>query len=53
MSSRRELLVALGAGVLAFGVPPGVLSQQPGKVWRVGFLAVRPEPALQARSCGE
>ena len=48
MNNRREFLVALGAGALAFGAPPDAFSQQQGKVWRVGFLAVRPEPGLQA-----
>jgi putative ABC transport system substrate-binding protein len=42
MNNRRKLIVALGAGTLA--VPFGSFAQQPGKVWRVGFLvqAVRP-----------
>jgi putative ABC transport system substrate-binding protein len=48
VNSRRRILVALGAGALALVAPPGAFSQQPGKVWRVGFLAVRPEPALQS-----
>jgi putative ABC transport system substrate-binding protein len=48
MNNRREFLVALGAGALALGAPPHAFSQQQGKVWRIGFLAVRQEPNLQA-----
>jgi len=48
MNHRREFLVALGAGALAFGAPPRAFSQPLGKVWRIGFLAVRQEPDLQA-----
>ena len=48
MNNRREFLVALGAGALAFGAPPRAFGQQQGKVWRIGFLAVRQEPDLQA-----
>jgi putative ABC transport system substrate-binding protein len=47
MNSRRKLLVALGAGTLAFAVTPSAFGQQHGKVWRVGFLAVRQEADLQ------
>ena len=39
MNNRREFLVALGAGALALAAPPGAYAQQPGKVWRVGFLS--------------
>src|ERR1700680_2106172 len=39
MNSRRKLLVALGAGALAFAAPPGSFGQQQGKVWHVGFLS--------------
>jgi putative ABC transport system substrate-binding protein len=39
MNNRRRLIIALGAGALA--APFGSFAQQPGKVWRVGFLAVR------------
>jgi putative ABC transport system substrate-binding protein len=38
-NSRRKLLVALGAGALAFAAPAGSLGQPQGKVWRVGFLS--------------
>jgi len=42
MNNRRKLLIALGAGALA---PPfAAFAQQPGKVWRVGFLAYRSRP---------
>ena len=36
MNNRRKLLFALGAGALA--APLGAFAQQPGKVWRIGFL---------------
>jgi putative ABC transport system substrate-binding protein len=39
MNNRRKLVVALGAGALV--APLGSFSQQQGKVWRVGFLALR------------
>lgn len=43
MNNRRKLLVALGASALA--APFDSFAQQPGKVWRVGFmhLGTRPE----------
>ncbi len=41
-STRRKLLIALGAGLLA--VPLGALAQQQAKVWRVGFLSQRNRP---------
>jgi putative ABC transport system substrate-binding protein len=47
MTNRREILVAFGAGALAWAAPHVAFGQQQGKVWRVGFLAVRPEPDLQ------
>jgi putative ABC transport system substrate-binding protein len=47
MNNRREFLVALGVGALAFGAPPDAFSQPQGKVWRIGFLGVRKEPDLQ------
>ena len=48
MNNRRELLVVFSAGALAFAAPPLAFSQPQGKVWRIGFLAVRQEPDLQA-----
>ena len=36
----RRLALALGAGLLA--APFGALAQQPGRVWRIGFLTARP-----------
>jgi putative ABC transport system substrate-binding protein len=39
MNRRRKLVIALGAGVLT--APLACLSQQQGKVRRIGFLAVR------------
>ena len=36
MSTRRRLLLAIGAGALA--VPLGLFAQQPVKVYRIGFL---------------
>ena len=42
MNNRRKLLVTLAAGALAFAAPPGSFGQQQGKVWRVGFLTLRP-----------
>ena len=38
MTTRRQTLIALGAGALA---PLASFAQQQGKVWRVGFLAQR------------
>ena len=38
MTTRRELLIASGASVLA---PSTAFAQTPGKVWRVGFLSHR------------
>jgi putative ABC transport system substrate-binding protein len=42
MNSRRKLLVALGAGAVAFSAPPGSFGQQQRKIWRVGFLSPTP-----------
>jgi len=39
MDNRRKLILAFGAG--AFVAPFALLAQQQGKVWRVGFLALR------------
>ncbi len=46
MSNRRNLVIALGAAALA--VPFGLFAQQKGKVWRVGFLALRKVVAVDA-----
>jgi putative ABC transport system substrate-binding protein len=43
MISRRQLLIALGAG--SFTISLASVAQQPGKVWRVGFLSARNRPA--------
>jgi hypothetical protein len=43
MNNRRKLLVAFGAGALAASF--GSFAQQPGKVWRVGFLSTATRPA--------
>jgi putative ABC transport system substrate-binding protein len=40
MTTRRELLIALGAGALA--TPLSAYAQQPGKVWRVGYIGGTP-----------
>ena len=37
MITRRKIIIAVGAGALAVPLTP--YAQQPGKVWRVGFLA--------------
>ena len=39
MNKRRKLIVALGSGALV--APLRSFAQQRGKVWRVGFLALR------------
>jgi putative ABC transport system substrate-binding protein len=43
MNNRRKLIVALGAGALTAAFPS--FAQQPGKVWRVGFLAFPTRPS--------
>jgi len=43
MITRRQLAIAAGAAALA--APFGAYAQQPGKVWRVGFLADSARPA--------
>ena len=43
MTTRRQLLLALGAGALA--VPLASFAQQQAKAWRVGFLSARRRPA--------
>ncbi len=42
MNKRRKLFVALGAGALT--APLSVFAEQQGKVWRIGFLALRGRP---------
>ena len=51
MITRREFLIALGAGALA--APLASYAQQQGKVWRIGFLisASRP-PSIDAHYIG-
>jgi putative ABC transport system substrate-binding protein len=39
VNNRRKVVIALGAGVLT--IPFASFAQQPGKVWRVGFLLAR------------
>ena len=39
LNPRRQVLIALSLGMLAG--PRVILGQQPGRVWRVGFLALR------------
>ena len=39
MIARRRVVIALGASALAS--PLAAFAQQPGKVWRIGFLAQR------------
>lgn len=45
MNNRRKLVIALGVGALT--TPFGSLAQQPGKVWRIGFLSPFP-PSVNA-----
>lgn len=47
MNKRRKLVIALGAGALA--APFGSFAQQQGKVWHIGFLAMR-SPATSNRT---
>ena len=51
VSTRRQVVLALGAGVLA---PPASLAQPRAEVWRIGFLSVRPVSpnAVSAVSAG-
>jgi putative tryptophan/tyrosine transport system substrate-binding protein len=42
MNTRRRLISALGAGALT--APFGSFAQQAGRIWRVGFLALRRRP---------
>jgi hypothetical protein len=47
---RRKLLGALG--ICAVAMPFGTFAQQPGKVWRVGFLALRRPVSLTTDQFG-
>ena len=38
MTTRRKIIIAMGAGALA---PVASFAQAPGKIWRIGFLAQR------------
>ncbi len=55
MNNRRKPLVALGAGV--FTASLGGFAQQPGKIWRIGFLATVSASVLVLRPgwthCGQ
>jgi len=44
MNSRRKLVFALGAGLIA--APLGCFAQEQGKVWRVGFLSAQSRQIL-------
>ncbi len=46
MISRRRLIIAIGAGAVV--LPLRSFAQQQGKVWRVGFLAVRRPVSLDS-----
>ena len=50
MITRRRIIVALGAG--AFAAPLAALAQQPAKVRRIGFLAVRSRPSAANPDAG-
>ena len=43
MNKRRQILIALGASAIA--APFCSFAQQTSKIWRVGFLSLRPRPA--------
>ena len=51
MTTRRELLIALGAGVLA--APWAAFAQSPTKVWRIGVLRPGSRPASGSRASGQ
>jgi putative ABC transport system substrate-binding protein len=42
MNNRRKLVIAIGAGALASPFPS--LAQSKTKIWRIGYLSVRPPP---------
>jgi putative ABC transport system substrate-binding protein len=41
LNNRRKLVIALGAGALT--LPFGSFAQQPGKIWRLGYISTRAE----------
>src|SRR5262245_13210641 len=41
---RRSILALLGTSAVAWS--PAVGAQQPGKVWRVGYVALNPRPVV-------
>jgi putative ABC transport system substrate-binding protein len=47
MNNRRKLFMALGAGALA--APFASFAQQPGKVWRIGFLSSESPSSYRTR----
>ncbi|MBI2751828.1 MAG: ABC transporter substrate-binding protein [Burkholderiales bacterium] len=51
MTNRRTLLIAIG--LAPFAAPLGALAQQQGRVWRVGFLALRRIGPLDSDFFGE
>ncbi len=46
MNHRRTIIIALGAGALS--APLSALAQQPGKIWRVGYLGTSTPDAFAA-----
>jgi ABC-type uncharacterized transport system substrate-binding protein len=48
MTTRRRLLLGVGAGVLA--APLAALGQQPARTWRIGFLRLNPFTEIDAPS---
>lgn len=48
MTSRRQVVLALGAGVLA--APLGAFAQTQGRVYRVGYLSASPRVAQSTRA---
>ncbi len=45
MKTRRNFLVVSVAGLALLAVPPTVIAQQQGKVWRIGFLSAQSRQA--------
>ena len=48
MRTRREFLIAIGAGLYVAATPWAALAQ-PGKTWRIGFLGTESAPATASR----